>query len=233
MAADGDSVPQVDSRFGFQPRVEPIDWQDAQGASSADVCARLRGFARMVALGQLEREEGDVNAPPAMIKAFDLLQLSAQYATHCDDQLALRVRELRLRRAQLQEQLAQREREQRQRRRQMAVHRAECRRLDALAELPHLSWRVPAAELLHLVSAEGSVANRALFLPGSEFSLSLPTPNTPADREQRLRLRHGALRDRVEELPHDHVAMHDAAYLCLSESLRPSLGFGRCPGPPR
>ena len=81
---DESEVPQVDQRFDFQPFDEEIDWHDVASASNADIGVQHQHFARMIAQGQLERTEGEVNAPPAMIKAFQLLQLSAQYASHCE-----------------------------------------------------------------------------------------------------------------------------------------------------
>ena len=131
---DETEVPQVDQRFEFQPLGEEIDWKDIACASHAEIGVQHQRFARMIALGCLERTEGDVNAPPAMIKAFQLLQLSAQYASHCDQVLRQRTTEMQRQRERTKVEVSALRSENDRRRREVHALRRELKRLDALSD---------------------------------------------------------------------------------------------------
>eukprot|EP00936_MAST-01D_sp_MAST-1D-sp1_P002183 g2183.t1 len=144
MGDDETEVPQVDQRFEFEPLGEEIDWKNLASASHPEISAQHERFARMIALGRLERTEGDVNAPPAMIKAFQLLQLSAQYASHCDQILRQRMTEMQRQRERMKVEVSASRSENDRRRREVRALRRELKRLDTLSDAYGLMHKTSA-----------------------------------------------------------------------------------------
>lgn len=71
----------------FEPRTGQVDWTRVASVGVSRIekegdLAALRRFLPDVAVGRVDEDE--VDAHPAMLKAFHLMQLQTQYILHCD-----------------------------------------------------------------------------------------------------------------------------------------------------